>query len=349
MLSVDIEKKLGDFTLKVKFDAGNETFAILGASGCGKSMTLKCIAGIEKPDKGRIVLDGRVLFDSEKHINMSVRKRKVGYLFQDYALFPNMTVCENIMCALTGSRQEKKKAAEDYMKRFYIYELADLYPWQLSGGQKQRVAMSRMLAAKPDIIMLDEPFSALDNYLKWQLEQEIMKVLETIGKTVLFVSHDRNEVYRLTDKIAVMEKGALVEMSDKKELFDNPKSLAATLLTGCKNITHIERKADGRIFAGDWGIYLKADMPEDICYAGYRAHFFEITDTPEAENVFECEIVRVVEDTFSMIVLFRQKGNMAATDWSVLRYELSKEKWSQIKDKKLYLKMYEKNFIFMNK
>jgi molybdate transport system ATP-binding protein len=349
-ISVDIEKKMGDFTLKVSFEAENETFAILGASGCGKSMTLKCIAGIETPDKGRIVLDGKVLFDSAAHVNMPIKKRNVGYLFQDYALFPNMTVRQNIRCGIREKGKQAEAVAEEYMQRFYLSGLENLYPWQLSGGQKQRAAMARMLAAKPDIIMLDEPFSALDNYLKWQMEQEIMKVMEEFGKTILFVSHDRNEVYRLTDRIAVMEQGKLVDIQGKKELFDNPKSLAATLLTGCKNMTQLSQEKDGSYMALDWGIRIRCTTDlKDVKYAGIRAHYFEPVDKDEPENVFHCEIVRVIEDTFSMIILFRQTGNTQTTDWSLLRYELSKEEWQRIKDRELYLKLPQEQLIWLDR
>ena len=140
-LYVDIEKKCGDFLLKVKFTAEKEVLGLLGASGCGKSMTLKCIAGIEKPDRGVIRLDDKVFFDSEKRIHLPVQKRRVGYLFQDYALFPNMTVLQNILC---GAGDRKK--ASEYVKRFFLEGKEQLYPAQLSGGQKQRTAMARMLA-----------------------------------------------------------------------------------------------------------------------------------------------------------------------------------------------------------
>ncbi len=330
-LSVDIEKRLGAFRLCVSFEAGDEAFGLLGASGCGKSMTLKCIAGIERPDRGRIVLDGRVLFDSAGHIDMPVRKRRVGYLFQDYALFPNMTVFDNLCCGIPGNRRERRRKAGEYLERFYLTGLEEHYPWQLSGGQRQRAALARMLAAKPDILMLDEPFTALDNDLKWQLERELMDVISRFGGTTLFVSHDRNEAYRLTERIAVMEAGALVEVRDKRELFAGPRTLAAALLTGCKNVTRIERRADGRFFAADWGIFLKAERGmETAGYAGFRAHYFEPAVEDAPENVLECEILRVVEDTFSVIVLFRQKGNPAAGDRSLLRYELSKEAWSRL-------------------
>lgn len=344
-LYVDIEKKCGDFHLKAAFDTAGEAFAILGASGCGKSMTLKCIAGIEKPDRGIIRLNDRVLFDSEKGINVPARNRRIGYLFQDYALFPHMTVLQNIMC---GAKE--KEVAQEYVKRFYLEGKESLYPDQLSGGQKQRVALARMLAAEPDVILLDEPFSALDSYLKWQLELEIMKVLEDYKKDVLFVSHDRNEVYRLTERIAVMEEGQMVDIQDKEDLFQNPCTLAATLLTGCKNVSRLERQPDGKFYAVDWGIYISAmqDLAK-IKYVGFRAHYFETTSTIEEENVIQCKIERVIEDTFSTVIMFRQEGNLESGDWSFMRCELPKEKWQKIKDKPLFLKMPKEKLILMTR
>ncbi len=344
-LFVDIEKKLGDFCLRVKFEAGKEVFSILGASGCGKSMTLKCIAGIETPDRGVIRLDDVVLFDSEKKINLPARKRNIGYLFQDFALFPHMTVEQNIMC---GAKD--KDVAMDFINRFYLAGLEALYPAQLSGGQKQRVALSRMLAAKPSVIMLDEPFSALDNYLKNNLERQVMEVLEDYDKTVLFVSHDRNEVYRLTDRIAVMESGEIVDVQEKHELFKAPATLAAALLTGCKNITNIVANDDGTYYATDWGIKLCTNEPKaDYKFAGFRAHYFELTESKADCNVVECDIIRVIEDTFSVIVLFRNKGAEVTGDYSVLTYELPKEKWAEIKDSRIFLRIPEDKLIMLER
>ncbi len=346
-LYVDIEKKCGDFSLKVKFEAGREVFAILGASGCGKSLTLKCIAGIEKPDRGVIRLGDKVFFDSEKKINLPPRKRKVGYLFQDYALFPNMTVFQNILCG-AGDREK----TQEYIRRFCLEGKEKLYPSQLSGGQKQRTAMARMLAAQPDILMLDEPFSALDNYLKTKLEREVLKVLEHFEGTALFVSHDRDEVYRLTHRIAVMEEGKIVENKPRTRLFEKPETLAAALLTGCKNITRVERDEQGRLTALDWGIRLKdpgqaACEPVDPRYAGFRAHYFERVDHMEDSNVLECNVLQVIENTFSMIVLFCQKG-MEGREEAVLTWELSKEQWRQIEKDRIFLKIPQEKLIFLD-
>lgn len=161
-LQVKITKKLANFTLDVDFSVEQEIFALLGASGCGKSMTLKCIAGIEQPDEGVIVLNGRTLFDSARKINLPPQKRQIGYMFQDYALFPNMTVLQNVMAGM--GRRPSREQAQEYLRQFHIEELEQQYPTRLSGGQKQRVAMARMLAARPEVILLDEPFSALDSH-----------------------------------------------------------------------------------------------------------------------------------------------------------------------------------------
>ena len=205
-LIVDIEKKLGSFTLRSRFETGSGIMALLGASGCGKSVTLKCIAGIMTPDKGRIILDGETLFDSQKHIDLTPQQRRVGYLFQQYALFPNMTVIQNIQCGIrTGSRSEKQRRAAEQLRRFQLEGLEKKYPAQLSGGQQQRVALARILASEPRAILLDEPFSALDSFLKWNLELELSDLLSDFGGPILWVSHDLGECYRNCRTVCVIE------------------------------------------------------------------------------------------------------------------------------------------------
>ena len=214
-LIVDIEKKLGSFTLRSKFETGHGTMALLGASGCGKSVTLKCIAGIMTPDRGRIVLDGVTLFDSEKHIDLTPQQRQVGYLFQQYALFPNMTVAQNIQCGIrTGSRAEKQQRAAQQLRRFRLEGLEKKYPTQLSGGQQQRVALARIQASEPKAILLDEPFSALDSFLKWNLELELSDLLSGFDGPILWVSHDLGECYRNCRTVCVIENGASGAVTD---------------------------------------------------------------------------------------------------------------------------------------
>ena len=349
-LSVDIEKRLGDFHLRSRFSAGNETMAILGASGCGKSMTLKCIAGVETPDRGRIVLDGRVLFDSEKKINVPARARKTGYLFQNYALFPNMTVEQNIACGIRKDKREKERIVKGKITDFFLNGLERQYPNQLSGGQQQRVAIARMLASEPRLIMLDEPFSALDSFLRWQLEQLIYQVQESFYGSILFISHNRDEVYRLCDRIVAMDNGRTQEAAGKKDFFSDPQTLTAALLSGCKNISRAEKTGEHRLFAADWNLSLAASktVPDDLQYVGFRAHFFKVMENAEEENTVECDVTRVLEDVFSIIVMTLVKGGSAENSHACLRFELDKEKWKILGNpRKLYLKMPADQLILM--
>ena len=328
-LEVSIRKRLGDFTLEVSFSGATGVLGLLGASGCGKSMTLKCIAGVERPDEGRIALNGRTLYDSRARINLPPQKRRVGYLFQDYALFPDMTVFRNVLC---GARTRDR--AEAYIKRFALEAVRDRYPAQLSGGEKQRAALARMLAARPEAILLDEPFSALDNHLKARLEREVMSMLDGFDGPVVFVSHDRNEVYRLTDTIAVLDRGKMVDISEKHALFRAPKTLAATLLTGCKNVTRLRRMADGSYEALDWGIRLKPPRQplREYRYAAFRAHDAVPTSMQEEENVLDCELFREIEDAFSIVVQFYEKGNANRTENALMTYETDKATWQTFKE-----------------
>lgn len=210
MLEVQIYKKLAEFDLDVSFQVNDNILGLMGASGSGKSMTLKCIAGIEMPDQGRIVLNGRVLFDSEKKINVPIQKRNVGYMFQSYALFPNMNVYENISVGLRARIvKDVDIVAQKVMKQFKISELASRYPKQLSGGQKQRVALARLMAYEPDVLLLDEPFSALDEDLKEDLLRELKSELQ-ISKPVIFVSHNKEEVNELCDFKYKIKQGEIV-------------------------------------------------------------------------------------------------------------------------------------------
>ena len=203
-LQAKIKKKFSGFTLDVEFETKEGCMGILGASGCGKSMTLKCIAGIEKPDSGRIVLNGRVLFDSEKKINLPVQKRNVGYLFQNYALFPTMTVEQNLMVVMGGTKEEKRTKIKEQLERFELSGLEKRYPSQLSGGQQQRVALARMLLHQPEMIMLDEPFSALDYQTRLNVGDDIGQIIRQEGKSAILVTHDLSEAISLADRIIVL-------------------------------------------------------------------------------------------------------------------------------------------------
>jgi molybdate transport system ATP-binding protein len=321
-LKVNIKKKFGSFCLDVAFETERGVFAILGASGCGKSMTLKCIAGIETPDEGRIELNGRVLFDSAKKINLTPQKRRVGYMFQDYALFPNMTVEQNIKAGMGKCPDEEK--VKSYIRRFRLEGLEKHYPTQLSGGQKQRVAMARMIASEPDILLLDEPFSALDSYLKWELEQEMRDMLAEVEKPVLFVSHNRDEVYRLCNMVSCIDHGKMEVIEETKEFFHNPKTKTAAVLSGCKNISTVEIVDNSHIKAVDWGINLCVpEIPKDTKAVGIRAHSFYPVDAEPVQdmNILRIEEYRIIEDTFEWNISFRPSKESGWLQWKIAKTE----------------------------
>ena len=233
-LTVEITKKIGGFSLHSSLCVEQGTLALLGPSGCGKSLTLKCIAGIERPDAGRIVLGGRVLFDSARKINLPPQQRRVGYMFQDYALFPNMTVRRNVLAGM--GRHPDPSAADPFLEQFRIADLADRLPDQLSGGQKQRVAMARIVAQAPDVILLDEPFSALDTMLKLELEDEMIRVLQEVRKPAVFVSHDLEEVYRMNCDVCSMEDGRTRTAVSSSRFFEELREGNSALMPGWKII-----------------------------------------------------------------------------------------------------------------
>ena len=325
-ISVDIEKNLGAFRLDVHFSAGSEVIALLGASGCGKSMTLKCIAGIEKPDRGRIVVNGVTLFDSEKGINLTPQQRHTGLLFQNYALFPNMTVLQNIRAGARRERDGGKRASitENIIKSFGLTELVKRYPHQLSGGQQQRVALARILVSDPGVLLLDEPFSALDSHLRFRLEQEVREIIRSFGKSVVLVSHDRDEVFRLSDKIAVMHNGTVEVCGEKKEVFARPGTRNAATLTGCKNISPIQKLGQRRVLALDWGVELEtAEDVGDAAYVGIRMHDLRPED---GCNSFSCQATEEIENPFSYTVMLKTAGAETAIGW-----ETDKETWQQLR------------------
>lgn len=332
MLEAEIYKKKQGFSLAVKLEAAaGEVVGVLGASGCGKSMTLKCIAGIETPDEGHIALDGHVLFDSAAGINLPPQQRHAGYLFQSYALFPHMTAAENIMAGIRD-KERRSMLVKKYLELFYLQELAGRYPRELSGGQQQRVALARIFASEPEALLLDEPFSALDSYLKWKVELELQKVLESCQKPILFVSHSRDEVYELCGRIAVLNDGHLESLADKKSLFQNPETLAASKLTGCKNHSVLRVLGAHQVRADGWGLELelKQDIAEPAGYVGIRAHDIRLVppgETAGLPNVFLFRVRRVLEEPFSIVLMVQADGGH-----DLLRAELSKPGWQAQKE-----------------
>ena len=325
-LEVEIEKRFAGFTLRAQFTAQDTATAILGASGCGKSMTLRCIAGIVKPDKGRIVLDGVPLFDSEKKIDLPPQKRGVGLLFQNYALFPNMTVEQNILCGLHNQpdRAERRAACAEMIRALRLEGLEKRLPAALSGGQQQRVALARILAAKPKILMLDEPFSALDSYLREQVEGEVGALLTAFQGPALLVTHNRDEAYRLCRDMIVMDGGRVLRAGETKAVFADPRSCTAARLTGCKNILPCVKAGPHSVRLAGWEaeLHLAAEVPEAVCAVGIRAHDF----APCAAGVPNALPVRVVssgENPFDWNLICTAPGGEGRLWWKVSKATLA--------------------------
>ena len=261
-----MRKRFEGFALEVTLSANGGPLGLLGASGSGKSMTLRCIAGLVKPDTGRIVVNGRVLFDSASGVDMAVTQRRVGIVFQDYALFPHLTVRENIAFSPRG-----REHVAHWAQVLQIGDLLDQYPDELSGGQKQRVALARALAMEPEALLLDEPLSALDPHLRRRTEEELRAALASYRGAIVFVTHDRDEAFRFCRELAVIHDGKVAGFGEKHELFARPRTVAAARLTGCKNIAPVE----------EWPLR----VPGDHTHAGIRAHDLRVGEPAGQEYV----------------------------------------------------------------
>lgn len=308
LLKVDIQKKLKEFDLNVDFKLEKGCLGILGPSGCGKSMTLKSIAGIVNPDEGFVSLttnnENTIYYDSTEKINLKPQIRKVGYLFQNYALFPNMTVEENVSAGL--SKNDDKTIVSEMIKRFRLEGLEKRYPRQLSGGQQQRVALARILAYGPDVILLDEPFSAMDTSLKEKLRIELANLLNDFDGLAILVTHDRDEVFEFCDELLILDKGKIIAKGSTHEIFENPKKVEAAKLTGCKNISKIEIIDDYHLKALDWNSEFEVSkkITNNITHIGIRAHDFYPCEN-EGANVVESRDANLFEKPFEWEVTLK--------------------------------------------
>ncbi|MBD2595591.1 molybdate ABC transporter permease subunit [Nostoc spongiaeforme FACHB-130] len=335
-LFIDIEKKLPSFHLQISFSTNEQPLGLLGGSGAGKSMILRCIAGIETPTRGRIVLNGRVLFDSEKGINVPSRDRRIGFLVQNYALFPNMTVAENIAFGLPKglSASSVRVQIEAQLIAMQLSGLGDRYPHQLSGGQQQRVALARALASQPEALLLDEPFSALDTHLRSQLEQQMTETLADYQGVALFVTHNMDEAYRVCPNLLVLEQGQAVHHGSKYEIFERPASVSVAQLTGCKNLSRAVVQQTQTIQALDWDCHLQVvqPIPDELSHVGIRAHQLIFSSDESPVNTFPCWLVRTSETPHRMTLFLKLHTTPNNPQDYHLQAEVFKEKWVNIKD-----------------
>lgn len=318
-LTVDIQKKLGAFRLRVRFETDGGVLALLGDSGCGKSLTLRCIAGLERPDSGRILLNGRTLFDSERRIDLPPQRRRVGILLQQPTLFPNMTVAGNLRAAMRRlPRQEQDRRLREKLAVYGLVGLENRRPAQLSGGQQQRIAMARVLLSEPELLLLDEPFTALDETVQWKLELDLMDLLRDYSGDAVFVSHSRDEVCRLCRRVCVLTDGRSEPVISVRELMRNPGTVSAARLSGCKNISPVRVTAQG-LYCEAWGVTLRSSSPVDhaVTHVGLRAR--DLRFSPSGENPIPCRLIRTVDNVFSVIYMLQTPGE------GQLRVEQTKE------------------------
>jgi molybdate transport system ATP-binding protein len=306
VLEVRVKKKIPEFILDVAFSVNQEILAILGPSGSGKTMTLHCIAGLINPDEGYIKLNDRVLFDSTAGINLPPQVRKVGFVFQNYALFHHLTVEQNIAYGIRHLPQkEVNEKVSQLLEKMNIKRLGHRYPRQLSAGQQQRVAVARALAPEPEVLLLDEPFSALDSLVKERLQLELQSLQRFYKGNMLFVTHDLIEGYKLSSKIAVYETGHIIQCDEKEKVIASPSNHTVAKLTGYKNLlegTVVEIKdSNAWVKVPELGGNIKALIKNALNLAinqhvtiGIRPEYIGLMNRT-GENTFLCTLDRIAE------------------------------------------------------
>ncbi|HEV7966377.1 MAG TPA: sulfate/molybdate ABC transporter ATP-binding protein [Candidatus Acidoferrales bacterium] len=337
-LEVAIEKHVPGFRLAVEFTADGAPLGLLGPSGSGKTMTLRAIAGLETPDRGRIVLHGRVLFDSDQRIDVPARARRIGLLFQNYALFPHLNVEENIAFGLRHlADAERNRRVAEQVGAAHLDGLAERYPATLSGGEQQRVALARALAIEPAALLLDEPFSALDTHLRSALERQLRETLANYGGSTLFVSHNLEEAYRVCEKLVVLAQGRVAAQGPKEEIFRHPPTLEVARVTGCKNFSRARRFSDGRVEAVDWGCTLRvaqpfAKPPEHIAIRAHHVRVGEAQKSENSGNVFFCWLAAMTETPFRVTLDLRIGAPPASPADFHLQAEVFKQEWESFRN-----------------
>jgi molybdate transport system ATP-binding protein len=318
LLEIAIKKTLPDFHLNIELFADREILSVLGPSGSGKTMTLLCIAGLLRPDEGTIKLNGRTLFSSESKVSLPPQKRKIGFVFQNYALFPHLTVAENIAYGI-GNLTKKKQAGKvaDLLEIINIPGLKKRYPAELSSGQQQRVALARAVAPEPEALLLDEPFSALDLFRRERLEFELLNLQKYYSGDILFVTHDLAQGFKLGERIAIYDNGTIIQCEHKDTVITRPANLTAAKLTGVKNIfggiiTAIENNSVC-LYAPAFRQSLKVENCstkglnlEQIVNIGIRPEHIGLANNSN-ENSVVCKLDQVVEGVTTLNYYYHAK------------------------------------------
>ncbi len=293
-MDLHLQKQLHDFLLDVRLQTKSRRLAILGPSGSGKSFFLRCLAGLEHPDQGWIEVDRKVFFASDRAISLKPREREIGLLLQNYALFPHMSIRDNI---LFGMKKPKFTDAEAWLQKIQLQQFAEQRPTELSGGQQQRVALARALAAEPQLLLLDEPFTALDAHLRDQLEQQLAADLYQFPGRLFLVTHNIEEAWRLCDELVLLDAGRVIRHGPKAEVFANPQNVTAAQLTGCKNLAEVTSRKGSIVTVKEWNCELELAPDTPACtWIGIRAHHIQLREGPSDEkNTFACWLARISE------------------------------------------------------
>ena len=341
-------KALKNINLEIE---ANKITAFIGPSGCGKSTLLKSINRMndlveECCIDGDILLDGQNIF---KGMDVNLLRKRVGMVFQKPNPFP-MSIYDNIAYGPRTHGIRSKAKLDDIVEK----SLRNAAIWDeckdrlkksalgMSGGQQQRVALARILACEPELLLLDEPFSALDSYLKEELQFELKQHLREFGKTTIIVSHDRDGIYKLCDRTMVMGQGEILVSKDTKELFEQPERVIAARLTGCKNISRAKKCGMHKVYAMDWGVELTVDrkVSEKITHVGIRAHDFHPADASshDSENKIPVAVDREVRAPFEWTILFEtEKIRKKICGWKMEREQTQIPQWVQVDPKRILL------------
>lgn len=348
MLKVAITKTMNQFQLNTEFEVAGGITGIIGPSGCGKSVTLQCLAGLQTPDNGEILVNGRPFYQSKNHINIKTQERNIGYVFQNYALFPHLTVRKNIEYGLNKiSEVEKQQKVKNIIEKVQLTGYENRYPHQLSGGQQQRVALARTLVTEPSLLLLDEPFSALDHHVKHVLEQELLNIIkENYSGVVLLVTHNMEEAYRLCDRLILYNNGHIVQVGDKEDVFKSPKNISAAKIIGCKNIIPIEmiQETSNVIKCMVQGVTLTVKeqlITNNMDYMGiYPEDVTFIKAEKQSENSFRYKIIDLVKGIHQTTIAMEVENSFtihAAISNNQLDSVLNEELKVELAPNKLFL------------
>ncbi|KEF41582.1 MAG: hypothetical protein ER33_10435 [Cyanobium sp. CACIAM 14] len=316
-LAFVLRQRHGGFQLDLSLSTGCRRLAILGASGAGKSLLLRTLAGLERPRAGRIELNGRVLFDAARGIDLPPEHRRIAVMLQHDALFPHLSVAANVGFGLAHLPPAERAArVARQLEAVGLLGLARHYPAQLSGGQQQRTALARALVTEPDLLLLDEPFSSQDAHRRRRLQQLMEDLLDRSGVPTLLVTHDMDEAYRLSEDLLVIERGTLQRHGPRREVFERPGTVAVARLTGCKNVSEVVRVSPGRLRALAWGLEFPIPEPLDpaVTHVGMRANHLELGTAPasDAAHSWACRVLRVSEGPLHVTVFVVPAGPAGA-------------------------------------